>query len=46
MLQHLFNVRTIIERRFPAFEPYLYGALAALAYLEAGPETAFIYFQF
>ncbi|MBR0967802.1 MBOAT family protein [Bradyrhizobium diazoefficiens] len=27
-------------------EPYLYGALAALAWLEAGPESAFIYFQF
>jgi alginate O-acetyltransferase complex protein AlgI len=27
-------------------EPYLYGAMAALMYLEAGPDTAFIYFQF
>jgi len=27
-------------------EPYLYGAMAALTYLEAGPETSFIYFQF
>jgi alginate O-acetyltransferase complex protein AlgI len=27
-------------------EPYLYGLMAALMYLEAGPETSFIYFQF
>jgi hypothetical protein len=35
-----------MERRFAAWEPYFYGALGALAYLEAGPATAFIYFQF
>jgi alginate O-acetyltransferase complex protein AlgI len=27
-------------------EPYLYGAMAALAFLDAGPDTSFIYFQF
>jgi alginate O-acetyltransferase complex protein AlgI len=46
ILQHLFNVRSVVERRFPGLEPYLYGALAALAFVEGGPETAFIYFQF
>jgi alginate O-acetyltransferase complex protein AlgI len=28
------------------FEPYLYGTMAALMLVEAGPETSFIYFQF
>jgi alginate O-acetyltransferase complex protein AlgI len=46
IVQHFVNIRSLIERRLPALEPYLYGALAALTYLEAGPETAFIYFQF
>ena len=32
--------------RLRRWEPYLYGALAALAWLEAGPDAAFIYFQF
>jgi alginate O-acetyltransferase complex protein AlgI len=27
-------------------EPYLYGAMAALTFVEAGPDTTFIYFQF
>jgi alginate O-acetyltransferase complex protein AlgI len=27
-------------------EPYLYGTMAALMLVEAGPETSFIYFQF
>jgi alginate O-acetyltransferase complex protein AlgI len=30
----------------PAAEPYLYGAMLALMFLEAGPDSAFIYFQF
>ena len=41
------------SRSFRAFRaeqaprrPYLYGAMAALMVLEAGPETSFIYFQF
>ncbi|QIG92803.1 MBOAT family O-acyltransferase [Bradyrhizobium sp. 6(2017)] len=29
-----------------ALEPFAYGALVALAFSEAGPESAFIYFQF
>jgi alginate O-acetyltransferase complex protein AlgI len=27
-------------------EPYIYGLMAALMYVEAGPNAAFIYFQF
>ena len=34
------------EGRLRWAEPYLYGSMAALMYLEAGPETSFIYFQF
>ena len=45
ILQHL-HLNSFFERRLAAWEPYVYGALAALAYLEAGPATAFIYFQF
>jgi alginate O-acetyltransferase complex protein AlgI len=37
---------SLFEKRLRGVEPYLYGAMAALAYLEAGPETSFIYFQF
>ena len=39
-------VRSLFERTLRRAEPYLYGAMAALMYLEAGPETSFIYFQF
>ena len=45
IVQHL-RAGGLMERRFAAWEPYFYGALGALAYLEAGPATAFIYFQF
>jgi alginate O-acetyltransferase complex protein AlgI len=45
ILQHL-RLSSLFERRLVAWEPYAYGVLAALAYLEAGPATAFIYFQF
>jgi alginate O-acetyltransferase complex protein AlgI len=45
MLQHL-GVGQLIERKIRWAEPYLYGSMAALMYLEAGPETSFIYFQF
>ena len=45
IVQHL-RVSSLVERRLAVWEPYLYGALGALAYLEAGPATAFIYFQF
>ncbi|WP_024509623.1 MBOAT family O-acyltransferase [Bradyrhizobium sp. ARR65] len=45
ILQHL-RLGVLFERRLATWEPYVYGALGALAYLEAGPTTAFIYFQF
>jgi alginate O-acetyltransferase complex protein AlgI len=45
LIQHL-GCGALVERRFPRCEPWLYGLMAALCYLEAGPETAFIYFQF
>jgi hypothetical protein len=35
-----------MERRLRRWEPYLYGLMVALTFLEAGPDTAFIYFQF
>jgi len=45
ILQHLAS-RSLFERSLHGAEPYLYGSMAALMYLEAGPETSFIYFQF
>jgi alginate O-acetyltransferase complex protein AlgI len=45
MIQHL-GVGSIVAAKLPRWEPFLYGALATLAYLEAGPDTPFIYFQF
>ncbi|GLR87266.1 MBOAT family O-acyltransferase [Bradyrhizobium iriomotense] len=45
IIQH-FGVGALVDGRLRRWEPYLYGALAALAYLEAGPDAAFIYFQF
>jgi alginate O-acetyltransferase complex protein AlgI len=45
MLQHLLP-RERFGRLLEVIEPYLYGVMAALMYLEAGPDTAFIYFQF
>jgi alginate O-acetyltransferase complex protein AlgI len=45
ILQH-FGMASLFEGRLKSWQPWLYGVLAALAYLEAGPETAFIYFQF
>jgi alginate O-acetyltransferase complex protein AlgI len=45
MIQHLVS-SSVFERRLRPIEPYLYGSMAALMYLEAGPETSFIYFQF
>jgi alginate O-acetyltransferase complex protein AlgI len=45
MIQHLVS-RPQFERNLGGVEPYLYGLMAALMYLEAGPQTSFIYFQF
>jgi alginate O-acetyltransferase complex protein AlgI len=43
IIQHLVS-RSLFERTLRGAEPYLYGSMAALMYLEAGPETSFIYF--
>jgi alginate O-acetyltransferase complex protein AlgI len=45
MVQHLLR-HLRFKPTMRALEPWLYGAMAALTYLEAGPETSFIYFQF
>jgi alginate O-acetyltransferase complex protein AlgI len=45
IIQHLVP-RALFERALHGADPYLYGAMAALMVLEAGPETSFIYFQF
>jgi alginate O-acetyltransferase complex protein AlgI len=45
IIQHL-GAGSLFEGRLRSWEPCLYGALGAMAYLEAGPETAFIYFRF
>ena len=45
MIQHLVP-RARFEQTLGGAEPYLYGLMTALMYLEAGPETSFIYFQF
>jgi alginate O-acetyltransferase complex protein AlgI len=45
ILQHL-RIGLLAEGRFKRWEPYVYGLMLALSYLEAGPETSFIYFQF
>jgi alginate O-acetyltransferase complex protein AlgI len=45
IIQHLVS-GSLLEGKLRGAEPYLYGSMAALTYLEAGPETSFIYFQF
>jgi alginate O-acetyltransferase complex protein AlgI len=45
VIQHL-GLHPLFEGRLRWAEPYLYGSMAALMYLEVGPETSFIYFQF
>jgi alginate O-acetyltransferase complex protein AlgI len=45
IVQHLAPRQWLAKGR-QRFEPYLYGTMAALMLVEAGPETSFIYFQF
>lgn len=45
LIQHL-GFGSFVSGPLRRWEPYLYGMLAALALLEAGPDSAFIYFQF
>lgn len=46
ILQHFILPRQPQGAWARAVEPFAYGALVALTYAEAGPESAFIYFQF
>ncbi|KWV49299.1 hypothetical protein AS156_16290 [Bradyrhizobium macuxiense] len=46
ILQHFIVPRLPQRTWVQAIEPLAYGALVALTYAEAGPESAFIYFQF
>jgi D-alanyl-lipoteichoic acid acyltransferase DltB (MBOAT superfamily) len=46
ILQHVILPRQPQGAWARAIEPFAYGALVALTYAEAGPESAFIYFQF
>jgi D-alanyl-lipoteichoic acid acyltransferase DltB (MBOAT superfamily) len=45
IIQHL-GFGSLLSGKLQRWEPYLYGVLATLAFLEAGPDKAFIYFQF
>lgn len=45
LLQHLLP-KSFLEQPRQTLEPYLYGGMAALMFVEAGPSTSFIYFQF
>jgi alginate O-acetyltransferase complex protein AlgI len=48
----LYSLPVIIQHFWPRqstaarMDPFLYAAMAILAFVEAGPETSFIYFQF
>src|SRR5882757_4281667 len=46
IIQHFVSSSLFERSSWRGAEPYLYGSMAALMYLEAGPETSFIYFQF
>jgi alginate O-acetyltransferase complex protein AlgI len=45
IIQHLIPDRWFSETR-QHIEPYMYGLMATLMLVEAGPDTSFIYFQF
>jgi alginate O-acetyltransferase complex protein AlgI len=45
MLQHLMPADWL-EKSQRGLEPYLYGVMAVLMFVEAGADTSFIYFQF
>jgi len=45
LLQHFVQWERV-EPYLKVVQPYLYGAMAVLALVEAGADTAFIYFQF
>jgi len=45
LIQHFITSERLVALR-GNMDPYVYGAMAALMLIEAGPDTAFIYFQF
>jgi alginate O-acetyltransferase complex protein AlgI len=45
LIQHFASSKWLTASRVE-LEPYFYGAMAAIMLVEAGPDTAFIYFQF
>ena len=45
LIQHFVSAGWLVAPRLK-LEPYLYGAMAAVMLVEAGPDTVFIYFQF
>ena len=45
LIQHFITSERLVVLR-GKLDPYVYGAMAALMLIEAGPDTAFIYFQF
>jgi alginate O-acetyltransferase complex protein AlgI len=45
IFQHLVP-KALLARLTVNAEPYLYGLMVALMYVEVGPDAAFIYFQF
>jgi alginate O-acetyltransferase complex protein AlgI len=45
LLQHAVP-RHFLRRQRARIEPYLYGSMATLMLVEAGPASPFIYFQF
>lgn len=45
IIQHL-RFGAFVSASLQRWDPYLYGMIAALAFLDAGPDAAFIYFQF
>jgi len=45
IIQHL-APPSLLETSRRKAEPYLYGLMTALMFVEAGPSTSFIYFQF
>ncbi|WP_398470955.1 MBOAT family O-acyltransferase [Tardiphaga sp.] len=46
VIQHTSDLRGLLATKCRHVEPFAYGALVALMFVEAGPDSSFIYFQF